>query len=67
MAQQPFKIVPTPYGTEFWTKIKAYEAKNYDGTPSGWKPGTPDGERDVTEKKFIPDDNDIPVRYTNYW
>jgi hypothetical protein len=68
MAQnKPFKVVKKSYGIEYWTKIKAYEAKNYDGSSAGYKPGTPDGEREVTEKKFVPDDIDSPVRFTNYW
>jgi hypothetical protein len=64
---KPFKIVKKSYGTEYWAKIKAYQAKNWDGSLAGYKPGTPEGERDVTEKKFVPDDADRPVRYTNYW
>jgi len=64
---KPFKVVKTAFGTEYWTKIKAYQARNYDGTLAGWQQDTPSGEREVTEKKFVPDDSNRPVRYTNYW
>lgn len=64
---QKVKIVKTNLGTEYWQTIKAYQARNYDGSLSGWQPGTPAGERVCTEKKFVPDDPDLPIKYTNYW
>ena len=44
--------------------IKAYEAKNYDGTSSGWDANTPDGERECVEAKTTR--NGVAV-YKNYW
>jgi hypothetical protein len=63
---KPFKVVKTLYGTEYWTNIKAYQARNYDGSLAGWEPGTPEGEREVVEKKFVSEDG-LTVRYSNYW
>lgn len=64
---QKVKIVKTNLGTEYWQKIKAYQACNYDGCLVGWQPGTPAGERVCTERKFVLDDLDLPIKYTNYW
>ncbi len=64
---QPFKVIKKPYGTEYWTHIQAWQARNWDGSSAGYKQGTPDGERTCTEKKFVPNDKQAPTRYTNYW
>lgn len=64
---QPFKVKKLSWGTEEYRRIKAWQARNYDGTPSNWEPGTPAGERDCIENKFIPADPQSEIRYTNYW
>jgi hypothetical protein len=64
---QPFKVESTDGGKRYWTRIKAHEAKNWDGSCAGWRQGTPDGNRDVIEVRFVPADIELPVRYTNYW
>jgi hypothetical protein len=63
--QEHFKVVKTAYGVEYWTRIKAHQARNYDGSSAGWQAGTPDGDREVLEKKFVSKDGS--VKYTNYW
>lgn len=64
---QPFKVIKKPYGTEYWTHIQAWQARNYDGSLAGYRQGTPDGDRQCTEKKFVPHEKEAPTRYTNYW
>ncbi len=44
--------------------VKAFEAKNYDGTPSGFVPGTPEGERRCIEKETI---REGVSTYSNRW
>lgn len=59
-------VEPQSNGTIYWRIVKAHQAKNWDGSPSGWLPNTPDGEREVLEKAFIPSDGSLP-RYSNFW
>lgn len=49
-----------------YTIIPAYKAKNYDGSPSGWVEGTPDGDRLVLEE-IIYDQSQLRIRYVNHW
>jgi hypothetical protein len=62
-----YKMTKTSTGTKYRHPIKAWQARNYNGTPAGWKQGTPDGERDVVEVMFVPDDETLPTTYSNYW
>lgn len=66
-ATNPFKTEKIFGGTNEYRRIQAWEAKDYDGEPSNWKQGTTDGDRWLTERKFIPLDKGEPVRYTNFW
>jgi hypothetical protein len=60
-------FVKTRHGIEVWKRIKASEAKNADGTNAGYQSGTVDGDRVLLEKKFIPFNKFLPIRFTNYW
>lgn len=60
-------FIRTRYGIEVWKRIKASEAKNWDGENAGYEPGTVEGDRVLLEKKFIPSDKSLPVRFTNFW
>lgn len=44
--------------------IKGFQAKNYDGTPAGFVPGTPEGEREIIEQETI---RGKKRRYSNWW
>jgi hypothetical protein len=60
-------FIKTRYGVEIWKRIKASDAKEFDGRNAGYEPGTLEGERVLLEKKFVPFDKSMPVRFTNYW
>ena len=64
---QPHKIKTNSVGTEYWTYIKGWQAKNWDGSSAGYHPGTPEGDKELLEKKFVPHDlESFPIRYTNF-
>ncbi len=44
--------------------VKGFEARNYDGSPSGWHPGTFSGERECIEKETI---RGRKRTYSNRW
>ena len=67
MKIEPFQIKEYPWGTEEYRRIKAWQARDRDGTPAGWERGTPAGDRKCVEKKNIPADPQGEIRYTNYW
>lgn len=60
-------IEPSGFGKNEWRIIKGHEARDYDGEPSGWLPGTPPGDRELVECKFVPNNPKQEPRYTNYW
>jgi hypothetical protein len=62
---QPYKVEKVRGGKVEYRKIQAWQARNYDGDPANFKPCTPDGDRWLVEKRFIPK-NGHP-RFTNYW
>ena len=62
---EPFKVEKIDGGRYEYRKIQAWQAKNWDGSPSGWQRGTEEGDRWLVEKRFIP--NNGKPRYTNYW
>ena len=64
--RKPYKIEQLHNGIIEYRKIQAWECREYDGEPSNWKQGTPNGDRWLIEKKFIPSDGTSP-RFTNYW
>lgn len=64
---KPFKIEKIYCGLYEYRKIKAYQARNWDGSFAGYERGTPDGDQELIERKFIPKDCGLKVRYTNYW
>lgn len=66
MKSEPFKTEKTPYGVFEYRRIKAWQARNYDGSLARYRRGTLEGERDVLEKRFIPKDKSQSVRYTNH-
>lgn len=44
--------------------IKGHQAKNYDGTPAGFVPGTPEGEREIIEQETV---RGKKRRFSNWW
>lgn len=48
---KPYRIEKLHNGTIEYRKIQAWECREYDGEPSNWKQGTPDGDRWLIEKK----------------
>nr|WFD61356.1 MAG: hypothetical protein [uncultured cyanophage]WFD61425.1 MAG: hypothetical protein [uncultured cyanophage] len=67
MDNKPFRTEKIPGGIYEYRRIQAWEAKEYDGELSNWEQGTPDGDRWLTERKFIPSGKNEPVRFTNFW
>lgn len=65
--EKPYKIEKIHGGKVEYRKIQAFDACDFDGEPSNWKQGTPDGDRWLVEKRFIPNDKKEPMRFTNYW
>lgn len=53
-----------PEEKRIYRVIKAYQAKNYDGTSAGFLPNTPDGEREIIEQETV---HGKKRRYSNWW
>lgn len=59
-------VIKEPHGKSVYRRIRASEARNYDGTSAGYIAGTPEGDRECVEKAFTPKGS-RKTRYTNYW
>jgi len=51
--------------TRVYSLIKASSARNHDGSYAGWKPGTPEGDRECIQVEIHPERG--PVYYQNLW
>lgn len=63
---KPYKVEKVYGGKIEYRKIQAWQARNYNGDSANWEQGTPDGDRWLVEKRFIPKGGGHP-RFTNCW
>ena len=56
---------PVVIGESEFRLIKAWQARNYDGTPAVWEPGTASGERECIQEKCL--GSDFSYVYINHW
>lgn len=54
----------TEYSISIFSIVPAWIAKNSDGSPSGWKENTPEGDRLVLEEIRFESQK---LRYVNHW
>jgi len=64
---EPFKVEQGYSGSVEYRNIQAFECCNYDGDNAGWSSGTPEGDKWLVEKRFIPHDSREGIRFSNVW
>lgn len=62
---EPYKVAKTPEGKYEYREIQAFQCCNSDGTHAGYLAGTPEGDRWLIERRFIPTKGQ--VKFTNFW
>ena len=67
VTRKPYKVEQLPAGKLEYRKIQAFEACNYFGDNAMWEKGTPEGDRHLIEKRFIPNDPTEKIRFSNCW
>ena len=63
----PFKVEQLENGNVEYRNIQAFECCNSGGENAGWCPLTPEGDKWLIEKRFIPKDSREGIRFTNVW
>jgi hypothetical protein len=63
----PDKVEQLPAGVLEYRKIQAFQCCDFDGKNAGYTAGTPDGDRWLVEKRFIPTDKSQSIWFKNCW
>ena len=63
----PFKVEQLGNGKVEYRNIQAFECCNSGGDNAGWEPFTPEGDKWLIEKRFIPTDSRDKIKFTNAW